>query len=207
MNPPQPLLCLVVDRATSRRPLREAVALAVAAGVDWIQIRDRELEGAALLAWARILVDSARRAEPDVRVIVNRRIDVALSLEADGAHLGFDALDVASARRLLGPNSRIGVSAHHPDEVAAAAEAGANYAHLAPIFDPLSKPVHRPAIGLSALRAASKYGIPVIAQGGIDATRCAAVLEAGASGVAVTGAVLSADDPAAASAALREALK
>jgi thiamine-phosphate pyrophosphorylase len=196
-----------VDRAAARGPLAPLVCAAVRAGVDWVQVRERELGGAALLAHAESVAEAARagaRARGGrARVIVNRRADVALALGADGVHLGFDAMDVAAARRLLGPDALVGVSCHAADEVRAAH--GASYAQLAPIFAPLSKPAARPPLGLAELGRAAG-GPPVLAQGGIDAERAAAAVAAGASGVAVTGAILLADDPARAAAGLRSAL-
>ena len=214
MRPPvfwkQPLLALVMDRGIARDPLPELVEQVVQAGVDWIQIRERALEARELLEFAQSIAAAARRGARrsgrDLALIVNRRIDLALALGADGAHLGFDALAVADARSLLGESAWLGVSAHHPDEVAAAALAGASYAHLAPIFLPLSKRAARPALGLEPLRLACKCGIPVIAQGGVDASQCASLIEAGASGVAVTGAILMAEDPVVATADLRRSL-
>ncbi len=203
---PRPILCLVVDRRVSRQPLTEAVLGAARAGVDWLQLRERELEGAAWLDWAQELVEAGRSAHPSLRIIVNRRIDIALAIGADGAHLGFDALEPCEARGLLGDSALIGVSAHTADEVAAAAGAGVSYAHLAPIFDPHSKPASRPALGPGTLREAAQHGVPLLAQGGIDAERARSSLAAGAAGVAVTGAILMADDPAQATAELREAL-
>jgi thiamine-phosphate pyrophosphorylase len=182
------------------------VAAACAAGVDWVQVRDRALGGAALLALVDALAAAARRAAPGARVLVNRRADVALAAGADGVHLGFDALDPASARRLLGPSALIGVSCHDPEEVRRAAAVGADYALLAPVFDPLSKPRERPALGPAAVRAAAAHGLPVLAQGGVDLRNAAALLAAGAAGVAVTGAILHAADPGVAAAALRRAL-
>jgi len=192
-------------------PLGDAVEAAVAAGADWVQVRERGLDGAALLDHAAELAGCARRGAArrggPVRVIVNRRLDVAAVLEADGVHLGFDAVGVADARRILGAGAAIGVSAHAPEELAAAAEAGADYAFLAPVFAPRSKPATRPALGLAALaRACAAARLPVLAQGGIDAASAGAILRAGAAGVALTGEVLLADDPFAACARIRRAL-
>jgi thiamine-phosphate pyrophosphorylase len=200
----------VTDREAASAGLEQAVEEAVAAGVDWVQIRERALGGLALLAHAEAVAAAARRGAAArggaLRILVNRRTDVALALGADGVHLGHDAVDPGAARRLLGPGRRVGVSAHAASEVAAAARAGADYAHLAPIFAPLSKPAARPALGLAALEAARSAGIPVLAQGGIDPERARRALEAGAAGVAVTGAVLLAERPGRAAAALRAAL-
>jgi thiamine-phosphate diphosphorylase len=185
------------------------VGAAVSAGVDWVQIRERTLEGAALLelcdrigAAARA---AARRAGRAVRLVVNRRADVALASAADGLHLGWDAMDPVSARALLGPQVAIGMSLHGPDEVGSAD--GCDYVQLAPIFAPLSKSApSRAPLGLAGVRAAAGRGVPVLAQGGVDAGNAGALCDAGAAGVAVTGAILMAGDPQAAAAALRRAL-
>jgi len=206
-DPPRPLLCLVLDRAATRGDLLRAVSAAVSAGVDRVQLRERELEGRALLELADAVSRSAREAAASagqrLEVVVNRRIDIALACGAEGVHLGFDALPAEQARELMGPDALVGVSCHSSAEVAAAG--GADYAQLAPIFPPLSKPSTRPALGTEALTRAGT-ALPVLAQGGIDADNAAACIAAGAAGVAVTGSVLAAADPAAAAARLRLAL-
>ena len=237
-----PILCLVVDRGTARGDLTACVAAAVGAGVDWVQIRERDLEGAALLAHAEEIDRAARQAAERrggrVEIFVNRRIDIALALGANGVQLGFDAVDPQTARRLLetdaqfgsnvrpgesdertsesnertgesnldiGSNVKIGISAHHPDEIRAAPPE-VDCAQLAPVFQPLSKPHAGPYLGVRAVEEAASYGIPVIAQGGITPANATALAAAGAAGIAVTGAILSAPDPAAATRALRAAL-
>lgn len=206
----RPILCLVTDRRVCRLPLVAAVRDAVAAGVDMVQLRERDLGAAALLALAEEVADAARAAAnargASVHIVVNRRIDIALALGDAGVHLGFDAVGPEDARRLLGPRLPVGVSAHAPALVADAARAGASYALLAPIFVPRSKAQERPALGAAALAEAACAGIPVLAQGGCDASNAAAVLAAGARGVAVTGAVLMTPDPGAAAAQIRRAL-
>jgi thiamine-phosphate diphosphorylase len=216
-----PILCLVVDRGAARGDLLKCVAAAVAAGVDWVQIRERNLEGAALLAHAQEIDRAARQAAAQrggrVEIFVNRRIDIALAIGADGVQLGFDAVDPRTARRLLGIGApigsdasagsqpRIGISTHHPDEIRTAPPE-ADCAQLAPIAQPLSKVSAGPYLGVRAVAEAARYGIPVIAQGGITAANATAIAAAGAAGVAVTGAILAAPDPASATRALRAAL-
>lgn len=201
----RPILCLVTDRRLVAGPLEAIVGAVVAAGVDQVQVRERDLGGAELVALCDRVIAAARAANPAVRVVVNRRIDVALAARADGIHLGFDALPLAAARALLGATATIGVATHAASEVTAASDAGADYAHLAPIFPPLSKATTRPPLGLEAL-ARCRGSIPVLAQGGIDAHNATAVIQAGAAGIAVTGAILGAPDPVAATQALRAAL-
>jgi len=198
----------VVGRTGSPGDAASRVTAAVAAGVDWVQVRERDLDGAALCAFAAEVAAAARagahEAGHGVRVVVNRRVDIALVIGADGVHLGFDAMDVDTARHLLGADALVGTSTHSVEE--ARASSGASYVHLAPIFAPLSKATSRPPLGASAVAAASRGPVPVIAQGGVTAENAAALCAAGAAGVAVTGAILGADDPSAAAAALRRAL-
>lgn len=190
-------------------PLDAIVAEAVAGGVDWVQLRERDLEGLELLELAQRVASAARRAADatrrPVRVLINRRVDVALAIAADGVHLGWNALPVEAARAMLGADAIVGVAAHVPEDVRAAAATSADYATLAPIFAPLSKAAERAPLGVAAI---GKCGdaLRVLAQGGIDASNAAAAIRAGAAGVAVTGAILAARDPRAAAVALRDAL-
>ena len=196
----------MIDRGAAPESAPARAAAAVRGGVDWIQLRDRALDGAALLAFVDAVAAAARAAAGDrpLRLLVNRRLDVALAAGVDGVHLGHDAVSPGVARRLLPPTALVGVSTHAVAEALAAQ--GVDYVQLAPIFAPLSKPAERPALGLSALAAAAAGPHPVLAQGGIDARNAAAVRDAGAAGVAVTGSIWLVDDPFAAAAALRAAL-
>jgi thiamine-phosphate pyrophosphorylase len=196
----------VIDRGAAPESAPARAAAAVRGGVDWIQLRERGLDGAALLAFVDAVATAARAAAGarPLRLLVNRRLDVALAAGVDGVHLGHDAIAPDVARRLLPRTALVGVSTHAVAEALAAL--AVDYVQLAPIFAPLSKPAERPALGLSALAAAAAGPHPVLAQGGIDARNAAAVRDAGAAGVAVTGAIWLADDPFAAAAALRAAL-
>ena len=206
MREARPILALVVDRGLTRHPLEHAVSCAVRGGVDWVQLRDRELCGAQWLAWAEGVADAARSVRNDVRIVVNRRVDVALAIAADGVHLGWDAMKPRDARELLGSNALVGASTHTAAEVREAAALGVDYVHLAPLFDPISKPSERPALGVDALRTLRGVAIPVLAQGGLDPARARLAMAAGADGVAVTGPILLAEDPETAARALRTSL-
>ncbi len=118
-------------------------------------------------------------------------LDAAAALGI-GVHLPARG-SLAAARRVLGADALIGISAHDPDEVAAAAAAGADYATLSPVFLTSSKPGYGPALGLGALRGPWK--LPVLALGGVDAGNVAACVEAGAAGVAVMGEAMRATSP------------
>jgi thiamine-phosphate pyrophosphorylase len=127
------------------------------------------------------------------RVMINDRVDLALALGADGVHLRADSLPVAVARRLLGADRLIGVSAHSTDEVARAESDGADFAVLGPIYETPSKRAYGPPIGLRPIEEARRRcRIPVFAIGGITVARVAEVRRAGAYGVAAVSAILSA---------------
>ena len=159
-----PRLYLVTDRAaTGNRPLLEVVAqgLSGIAGTGLlpgdvaVQLREKDLEGRALLELARPLRDLTAAA--GVGLYVNDRIDIALAVGADGVHLGGGSIDVAAAARIAG-DLGIGVSAHGPEEVAAfAAAAGARvaFALLGPIHDTPSKRRFGPPLGTGAITAAA----------------------------------------------------
>jgi len=202
------VLCLVIDRSVLHGELDHAVEEAVAGGVDWVQVRERTLGGEALaeltLRVGAAAKRGAERRRAPVSLIVNRRADIALACAADGLHLGFDAVPSSVARELLGPDARIGRSVHDPTEIDP--EAALSYVHLAPVFSPLSKASEREPLGLSGVHAASQRGVPVLAQGGVDASNAAAVIEAGAAGLAVTGAILMQQHPGEAARALRRTL-
>ena len=195
-----------MDRKCSALPLEVAVSEAVEAGVDWIQLRDRELSGHEWLAWAIQISESARRVRPDIEIVVNRRLDVALAVEASGVHLGFDAVGPETARRVLRDPCRIGTSIHSASEAMEKRRTGSDYFHLAPIFDPLSKKAERPALGLEPLRVASEAEIPILAQGGITAENTGQVIQSGAHGIAVTGSILASKAPGEVTRNLRQAL-
>lgn len=202
------MLCLVLDARAVAALGPSGLAEVVAAGVDRVQVRERGRDGATLVALVdevlRAVRGGAERAGRSAQVVVNRRVDVALAAAADGVHLGFDAMPADAARRLLGEEALVGVSCHAPEEVEAAA--GADTAHLAPIFAPLSKPATRAPLGPGALAAVRAGRRTLLAQGGVGVENAGACLAAGADGVAVTGSILAAPQPAAAAAALRSAL-
>ena len=214
----RPILCAVLDAVALGPNPSDAARALFDAGVDWIQLRDRSLEAGALLRLACALVEARDRAggaaDNPYAVVVNRRLDIVLSAGADGAHLGFDALDPAMAASLLPESALIGVSLHSVHEVESLAEKARDnprlhahlYAHLAPIWDPLSKPASRPALGPDLLCRACGLGPRILAQGGLDPARAAQAIRAGASGIAVTGILGSSGNPIPVARQLREAL-
>jgi thiamine-phosphate pyrophosphorylase len=196
-----PRLQLVTDRRQcGDRPLTAVVAEAAAGGLGAVQLREKDLPAAALLALAQEL----RHVAPDTPLLVNDRVDVALAVGAAGVHLPADGLLIAVARRLLGPDAVVGRAVHAVAEAERAEAEGADYVMLGTIFATASKPGREPG-GLDLVRAAARaVRIPVIAIGGIDERNVAATIGAGAYGVAVMSAILRAPAPAAAVERLQE---
>jgi thiamine-phosphate pyrophosphorylase len=185
-------LYLVTDRQqTNGRPLVPLVEQAVSAGLRAVQVRERDLATSDLLELSRTL--SAVVRARGGWLLINDRIDLVLALGADGVHLRTDSLPVAVARRLLGPDRLIGVSAHSTEDVLQAESEGADFVVLGPVYETPSKRPYGPPIGLKPLEEASRRSqIPVFAIGGVTPARVPEVRRAGAYGVAVISAILSA---------------
>jgi thiamine-phosphate pyrophosphorylase len=150
------------------------------AAVDFIQVREPSLSTRALTAWVRVLV---RGGGP--HVLVNDRADAAIAGGAAGVHLKDGSASPMVIRRIAPAGFIVTVACHDAAGVFRAADEGADYAVLAPIFDPLSKAAERPALGLETLREiASRAKIPVIALGGITAENAPLCVAAGAAGIA-----------------------
>jgi thiamine-phosphate pyrophosphorylase len=151
--------------------------------VDWIQVREKDLEARELLALIRSVQGLPNPR--GVKILVNTRVDVALAAEIAGVHLPAGSPAPALWRRMVPAGFLFGVSCHSLKEVQGAAEEGADYVVFGPVFDPISKPAELPARGLKELeQAAGAVRIPVLALGGIAQVNLGACLAAGAAGVA-----------------------
>lgn len=178
----------------ARPSLAEQARLCLEGGVRLFQLRHKSLEGNALAAAARGLVELL--ASAGALLVVNDRPDVALVAGAAGVHLGQGDLDPRDARRVVGPTLLVGASAHDEAELRAAVEAGVDHVGFGTLFSSPTKP-DLGSQGLLRLRAlAPTCPVPIYGIGGVTAATAAAVIEAGAAGVAVSSAVLDADDPA-----------
>ena len=176
------------------------------AGVDIVQLREKDLEAGDLLRLGEPLLAACREA--GVPLVINDRPDVALALKADGVHLGQNDLPAATARRILGGDAIVGRSTHAEREIDAeiASEARLDYIAVGPIEATPTKP-GRPGTGLDLVRyAASRVRLPWFVTGGISEQTLPRALEAGARRVVVVRAIAEADDPVAAVAGLRRML-
>jgi thiamine-phosphate pyrophosphorylase len=164
--------------------LDSLMARAIAAGVDWVQIREKDLPARSLLALAATAVEQARRPG-HTRIIVNDRLDVALAAHAHGVHLGTRSLPAELVRRLAPREFVVGASCHSLGEARAAQAAGADYILLGPIFPTPSKLPFGPPLGTEVLREVTlQVSIPVFALGGISVQHIPLCLQNGAAGVA-----------------------
>jgi len=199
-------LHVITDTAVQSRYGHAALAaMAIEGGADSIQLRDKRLSFAELLAVAGEVLAVCRSA--GVPLIVNDRVGIALEARADGVHLGRTDATIEDARAALGPQAIIGGTAHSEEELIEVAGAGADYVGLGHIFPTTSKRKESAPLGLEALRrACRRVTIPVVAVGGIEVENAARVIEAGAWGIAVIAAVCRAEDPQAATRSLREAI-
>src|ERR671933_42695 len=186
--------------------LPEIVAAAIRGGVTAVQLRAKTATTLELLELARTLNVVCREA--DVPFIVNDRVDVALAAEADGAHVGHigeEDLSPNDARKLLGPESIVGVSVGPPQEAHMATSQGASYVSAGPMFATSTKANAGPAAGEALLRSVrAATGLPLVVIGGITPQRSAALFAAGADGVCIGAAIVRAPDPEAAARAFYE---
>jgi thiamine-phosphate pyrophosphorylase len=198
-------LYLVSSARLGARSLAELVPELAAAGVDVVQLREKEMEAGDLLAVGRPVATACRAA--GISFIVNDRPDLALALDADGVHLGQDDLPPEIARRVL-PAGIIGLSTHAPGEVDdAQRRTGVDYLAVGPVYKTPTKP-GRPAAGLGLVRYAAEANParPWFAIGGIDEHTLPDVRAAGATRIVVVRAIAEAPDPPAAAARLKAAL-
>ncbi len=198
-------LYLVAGVRLAAGDLADAVPDLAAAGVDLIQLREKDMEVKDLLRLGEPVAAACRNAE--VPFIVNDRPDVALALGADGVHVGQSDLPVDVARRVIG-TGLVGLSTHAASEIdRAQTQRGLDYIAVGPVHATPTKP-GRPAAGLELIRhAARTVAIPWFAIGGIDEATLPAVMDAGARRIVVVRAITEAPAPAAAAARLRAQLE
>lgn len=180
-------LCYITDRRQLRSvSLAAVIGEAARAGVDVVQIREKDLTSRELIALVeQALISTRNSGNASPLIVVNDRVDVALAVGADGVHLGIHSMPPQVVRRLTPRSFIIGSSCHSLDEAMAAESGGADYLVLGPIFQTPSKLEYGPPLGLEKLRTVtSRIRIPVLALGGITVVRVRSCLEAGACGIA-----------------------
>jgi thiamine-phosphate pyrophosphorylase len=187
-------VCYVTDRKAlsavpgeQARLLLEKMASVARAGVDWIQIREKDLSGRELAA---LVAEALRRVPVSCRVLVNDRLDVALACGAGGVHLGEASLPVADAKRLVGekiPGTEflVGASVHSHESARVEQQAGADYVIFGPVYETPAKAAFGEPQGVKRLeRICRSVLVPVMAIGGITPEHARNCVEAGAAGIA-----------------------
>jgi thiamine-phosphate pyrophosphorylase len=199
-------ICVLLDPDQTAFKLDELVAGVLRGGATAIQVRSKARSDRSYFELAQATADRCREA--GVLCIVNDRVDIAIAAGADGVHLGVTDLPVAQARALAGPSFVIGFSPETDQEATDAASQGASYLGVGPAYGSDSKLDAGEPIGSMTIgRRARLSGLPTMGIGGITPDRVAPIIEAGADGVAVIGAVLRSRDPEAATRELRAAVE
>jgi thiamine-phosphate pyrophosphorylase len=194
MGPIDYSLYLVTDaELAGGRSHPQIVTAAIRGGITVVQYREKNASTRRMVAEALELRQLCRSY--NVPFIINDRLDVALAVDADGVHLGQDDMPAALARQLIGPGKILGVSVENVSQARRAMEDGADYVGASPIFATPTKPDAPSPMGIAGLQELARVcTLPIVAIGGLNASNAAAVLRAGATGLAVVSAIVSADD-------------
>lgn len=186
-------LYAVTDRAwVGKLTLPQQVEAALKGGATCVQLREKNLADSSVLAEAREI--SALCKQYRVPFILNDNVALAAQCGADGVHLGQEDMDPAEARRILGPDAIIGVSAHNVAEAKAAVAAGADYLGCGAMFATTTK-TNVTALPKETLRAiCAAVGVPVVAIGGISKQNLLSLAHCGEAGVALVSAIFAAED-------------
>jgi thiamine-phosphate pyrophosphorylase len=193
LNPPTPLIYLITSGETTARttPASEdfsnvlrLVEAAVAARIDLLQIREKNLSAGTLFKLAASAAAITRGTA--TRLLVSDRSDVAAAAGADGVHLTSRSIPAEVIRRMFGGEFLIGVSTHSLEEAAVARRNGADFVVFGPVFDTPSKLQHGEPQGLKSLQDVSSAlaPFPVLALGGLAISNVADCIKAGAGGIA-----------------------
>lgn len=199
-------LYLVTDRHLSLgRDTVDIVQAAIRGGITCVQLREKHGSTRQFIEEARQVRNLLDRLASTIPLIINDRVDVALATGADGVHLGQRDMDIRDARRLAGSSLLIGISVESVDDAVRAEAEGADYVGVSPVFATPTKSDTAPPLGLAGIQAIrAAVSLPLVAIGGINADNAAAIIRAGADGVAVVSAIVSAACPAQAARTLKE---
>ncbi len=181
-------LVLITNRKASGTKLTDIIEHAIEGGVGTVQLREKDLGTYDLYCLAKEIREITE--EKDVRLVINDRVDIAIAVDADGVHLGWQSLKIGMVRNMIGRDKLIGFSAHSLREVEMAENSGADYVTISPIFDTENKDYFIKPLGVDEIRKIKEQiKIPVIALGGVNENNVRTVLENGADGVAVISAI------------------
>ena len=188
-----PRLYPIVDLEVSLHPLEFLIGEFAAAGLTWVQLRDKKANSRQLFANAQRLVELARRH--GLTAIVNDRTDIAWLSDADGVHVGREDLPVEHARKIVGPKKIVGHSTHNLAQAMEAEQSSADYIAIGPVFATTSKVNPDPIVPLEELREIrSRVRKPLVAIGGITSLNAAQLFDIGLDSVAVIRDLVTASD-------------
>ena len=187
-------LYIITDQRISHgKSHLEVAEAALAGGATVIQFRDKEMKDSEAVVACREIYKLTKKK--GVSFIVNDRVEIAKAVDADGVHLGQEDMSFSSARKILGKEKIIGISVETVEQALKAVEGGADYLGVGPIYPTASKPDAGKVLGIARLKEIREsVNIPIVAIGGINENNLEEVLRAGADGVAVISAVVSASD-------------
>lgn len=196
-------LYLIADAELLFNP-QEQIQKAAAGGVTIVQVRAKKLNDRDFYALSLQVKEVL--APFSIPLIIDDRIDIALAVEADGVHLGQKDLPLKAARRIMGKEKIIGLTANTLEEAQEGEKEGADYLGIGPIFPTTTKEKPAPVIGLDKLKIfASRLKTPLVAIGGINDARAAEVKKTGVNGIAVSSFILKSSDPKEAAYLLKKA--
>jgi len=187
-------LYIITDRRISHgKSHLEVAESALAGGATVIQFRDKEMKDSEVIDVCRKIHKLTR--EKGIPFIVNDRVEVAKAVDAEGVHLGQEDAPLNFARKVLGKEKIIGISVETVEQAIKAVEGGADYLGIGPIYPTATKPDAGKVLGIARLKEIREsVNIPIVAIGGINENNLEEVLRAGADGIAVISAVVSAPD-------------
>ncbi|MEC4685680.1 MAG: thiamine phosphate synthase [Nitrospirota bacterium] len=186
-------LYLITDGRQMKTPFYEGIEDALKGGVKALQLREKDFSVRRLYVMACKLREITSRY--GARLFVNDRLDVALSVEADGVHLAGTSFPPRAVRKITGGKMLIGVSTHTLEEAIDAERDGADFITFGPVYATPSKKKYGPPVGIEKLKEVTeRVSIPVFGLGGIKIERVPDVIKSGARGVALISAILSSDN-------------
>lgn len=201
-------LYLVTDRTLSLgRTTVEIVGQAVKGGITCVQLREKHCDTREFIEEARAVHQLLAAMVPRIPLIINDRLDVALAVGAEGVHLGQKDMALADARRLAGDQLIIGISAESVTDAVRAEQQGADYIGISPVYATPTKTDTAAPLGLTGVQAIrAAVSLPLVGIGGIGPDNAAAVIQAGADGIAVVSAIVSAPCPQTAARHLKQCI-
>jgi len=185
---------LITNRNICETKLVDIISQSIDGGVETVQLREKDMSTAELYNLASEIREITK--DKGANLIINDRVDIALAVDADGVHLGWQSLNIEIVRRMIGRDKLIGFSAHNLQEAEKAENCGADYITISPIFDTAYKDYFIKPLGTEEIgKIREQIDIPVIALGGINENNVSSVLENGADGIAVMSAILQSGNP------------